>query len=48
LSVSIAQHLSRTGNLIRICGKLDEFGKAISGAVPEFDQSSLKVLGLTY
>jgi hypothetical protein len=30
LSVSIAQHLSRTGNLIRICGDVSEFDRLIA------------------
>jgi hypothetical protein len=30
LSVSIAQHLSRTGNLIRICGDVGEFERWIA------------------
>jgi hypothetical protein len=34
LSVSIAQHLSRTGNLIRICGNSDEFGRLIANESP--------------
>ena len=37
LSVSIAQHLSRTGNLIRICADADEFKQAIIDEVPGFD-----------
>jgi hypothetical protein len=36
LSVSIAQHLSRTGNLIRICGSADQFERLIAEDVPEF------------
>jgi hypothetical protein len=34
LTVSIAQHLSRTGNLIRICGEIGEFNQAIAEQVP--------------
>lgn len=36
LTISIAQHLSRTGNLIRICGELGEFNQAIAEHVPSF------------
>lgn len=36
LSVSIAQHLSRTGDLIRICGSADEFERMIAEEMPEF------------
>jgi hypothetical protein len=35
LSVSIAQHLSRTGNLIRICGDVAEFKRAIFDERPD-------------
>jgi hypothetical protein len=41
LSVSIAQHLSRTGNLLRICGDVDDFTAAVIEYVPGFDRSSL-------
>ena len=36
LSVSIARHLSQTGNLIRIYGDTNEFQAAIHGEAPEF------------
>jgi hypothetical protein len=34
LSVSIAQHLSRTGSLIHICGDIAEFKRAILNELP--------------
>ncbi len=37
LTVSIAQHLSRTGNLIRIYGTLDDFRAALARAVPDYE-----------
>jgi hypothetical protein len=36
LTVSIAQHLSRTEGLIRICGEISEFHDAIRREVPAF------------
>jgi hypothetical protein len=30
LTVSIAQHLSQTGDLLRICGDVDEFSRALA------------------
>jgi hypothetical protein len=36
LSVSIARHLSQTGNLIRICGDTNEFQTAIHDEAPSF------------
>ena len=36
LTVSIAQHLSRTGNLLRICGELAEFQRALAEESPGF------------
>jgi hypothetical protein len=44
LTVSIAQHLSRTGGLIRICGTPDEFLAAIGKAVPDCDSRRLPQL----
>ncbi len=39
LTVSIVQHLSRTGGLIRICGELQEFRTALAKAVPGLDRA---------
>jgi hypothetical protein len=36
LTVSIVQHLSRTGGLIRICGELNEFRSAVLREAPTF------------
>jgi hypothetical protein len=30
LTVSIAQHLSQTGDLLRICGDVEEFARALA------------------
>jgi hypothetical protein len=36
LTVSIAQHLSRTGNLIRIFGAVEDFRAALARAAPDY------------
>lgn len=36
LTVSIAKHLSRTGNLIGICSNVEEFAAAIRRSAPSF------------
>ena len=37
LTVSIAQHLSRTHGLIRICATIDDFHAAVEKSVPSFN-----------
>jgi hypothetical protein len=36
LTISIAQHLSRTGNLLRLCGDAGEFQRALADEAPGF------------